>query len=497
MKQELLELKQKVMQRFLDGAIDQETYDRMLSEIDGMAQNEGPIPMPGMGPVVMEMPISGTVSSAVPGSEVPSSGGPIPTPMVPSFVTVWPAGAPVSMVPGYPYPQGGYPGMYPPPTGMPGVVPVSGGMPYPAGMGQPNGNSWGPASVPSRITSDQLEVRTAAGMRNAGMLQEAAELEKLAPDPEIDPKLLEILKDGETLEIWWHYAVTPECVSAWKKIHVPLRLSLAMNERVDDETLHLVGQITNLHELNLSSTRITDEGIRMLSHLTQLESLVLTSTEVTGETFDELENCKNLRELVLTSTSFTDEGMQYLPQFQLLDSLKLDDTNISDEGMPALEGLHQLQLRNIQGTIVSDLGLRSIAQLTSLVELYLGGTIPIDGCDYESPITDKGIVCIQGLEGLKVLHLNDTQVTNMCLRSLKKMNDLRELNVTDTYFSDEALKTLKHFARLQEVVVDGTLITKAGVRKFFGHASEIFRGARVSSMSKLGRFLASPWSRKN
>jgi len=80
---------------------------------------------------------------------------------------------------------------------------------------------------------------------------------------------------------------------------------------------------------------------------------------------------------------------------------------------------------------------------------------------------------------------------------LKKMNDLRELNVTDTYFSDEALKTLKHFARLQEVVVDGTLITKAGVRKFFGHASEIFRGARVSSMSKLGRFLASPWSRKN
>ena len=40
MKRELLELKQKLMQRFLDGAIDQETYDRMLAEIDGMAQEE-------------------------------------------------------------------------------------------------------------------------------------------------------------------------------------------------------------------------------------------------------------------------------------------------------------------------------------------------------------------------------------------------------------------------------------------------------------------------
>ena len=39
MKRELLELKQKLMQRFLDGAIDQATYDRMLSEIgvDGRA----------------------------------------------------------------------------------------------------------------------------------------------------------------------------------------------------------------------------------------------------------------------------------------------------------------------------------------------------------------------------------------------------------------------------------------------------------------------------
>ncbi len=493
MKRELLELKQKVMQRFLDGAIDQETYDRMLGEIENMAQNEGPASISGVGPVVMEMPIPGAVPPAMGGGDVPPAVGPVP-PMVPSFVTVWPAGAPGQMMPGYAYPQGGYPGMYPPSMGMSGMP---GGIPYPAGMGHQNGMAWEQPSVPSRISSDKLEVRTAAGMRNAGALQEAAEMDKLAPDPEIDPKLLEILKDGETLEIWWHYAVTPECVSAWKKIRVPLRLSLAMNERVDDETLHLVGQITNLHELNLSSTRITDDGIRMLSRLTQLESLVLTSTEVTGETFDSLENCKNLRELALTSTPFTDEGMQFLPQFQLLDTLKLDDTNISDEGMPALEGLHQLQLLNIQGTIVSDLGLRSIAQLTSLVELYLGGTIPIDGCDYESPITDKGIVCIQGLEGLKVLHLNDTQVTNTCLRSMKKMNDLRELNLTDTYFSDDALKTLKNFMRLQEVVVDGTRITKSGVRKFFGHSSEIFRGAQVGFMAKLGRFLASPWSRKN
>jgi len=157
-----------------------------------------------------------------------------------------------------------------------------------------------------------------------------------------------------------------------------------------------------------------------------------------------------------------------------------------------------MQLLNLVGTLVSDIGLKHIAHLTLLTELYLGGTIPIDGHDYESPITDRGVEYLRDLTELRVLHLNDTQVTDACLASLKKMEELYELNVTDTYFSNDALKPLRKFENLHEVIVDGTLVTKKAVRKVFGReAAEIFHGAQISSWNKVGRFLAAPWSRKN
>lgn len=508
MKRELLDLKQKLMQRFLDGAIDQKTYDRMLTEIEAMAQEEETAPAAASGPVILEMngapaDVSVGAGAGMASGSAGGAGGPI----LPSFVTVLPPGAPMQMSAAYPYPPGNfYPGYPMGPNGMP-VNGMAGGtaVSFPGGFPAGNfpGGSFAQGQTPNEsahamISANQLEVRTASGVKPASVWQETDPRSLNAPSPEIDPLVIKALKPGETLEVWWHYELTPECVSAWKKIDVPLRLSLTMNETIDDSALQLLGQIANLHEVNLTSTQVTDEGIRTLGRLVNLESLILTSTEVTGATFGSLENCRNLRELTLTSTPFSNEGMEFLPQFQLLDSLKLDDTNITDEGMPALEGLHQMLLLNLQGTLVSDAGLKRIAHMTSLVELYLGGTIPYEGEDYESPITDKGIESLRELTELRVLHLNDTQVTNACLTSLKKMTGLCELNVTDTYFSDDALKTLHRYENLQEVIVDGTLITDAGIRKVFGRTgTDIFHGAKSGSWSKLGRFIFAPWSRKN
>lgn len=498
MKRELLELKQKLMQRFLDNAIDQATYDRMLAEIEAMAEQEENMPSSATpGASVVNMP-AGTVvveNGYDSGASIP------PNSVLPPFVTVLPAGAPMQMSAQY-FTPGQYPGAIPGaiPGGYPMVIPngmTPGGMPTPYGMVP--GSGLGTENMQhSMMSADKLEVRTASGVKPASVWQEEVEKAQNAPNPEIDPLVVKALKEGETLEVWWHFPLTPECVAAWKKIDVPLRLSLAMNEYIDDEALQLLGQITNLHEINLTSTRITNSGIRYLSRLENLESLILTSTEITGETFNHLDECVNLRELTLTSTPFSNDGMAFLPQFQHLDSLKMDDTNITDEGMSALEGLHQLQLLNLQGTLVSDAGLKSIAHLTTLIELYLGGTIPLDGDDYESPITDKGIGFLKELVELRVLHLNDTQVTNACIASLKKMTELYELNVTDTYFSDDALKNLRRFRNLGDVNVEGTLVTEAGVKKIFGReGTKIFRGARTGSWNKLGRFLVSPWSRKN
>ncbi len=487
MKRELLELKRKLMQRFLDNAIDQATYDRMLAEIEAMAEEEENMPSsvtPGVSVGNLSDSVTVTESGYDSGAQMSSNA------VLPPFVTVLPAGTPMQMGAQY-FAPGQYLGAIS--GGVPGSYPIM--MPY----GMVPGNSVASENpYNSMMGADKLEVRTATGVKPATVWREEMVKAQNAPNPEIDPLVVKALKEGETLEVWWHFPLTPECVVAWKKIDVPLRLSLAMNEYIDDEALQLLGQITNLHEINLTSTRITNSGVRYLSRLVNLESLILTSTEITGETFNHLDQCVNLRELTLTSTPFSNDGMEFLPHFQQLDLLKMDDTNITDEGMSALEGLHQLQLLNIQGTLVSDAGLKNIAHLTTLIELYLGGTIPVDGDDYESPITDEGITFLKELAELRVLHLNDTQVTNACIASLKKMTELYELNVTDTYFSDDALKQLRRFRNLGDVNVDGTLVTEAGVKKIFGQeGTKIFRGARTGSWNKLGRFLVSPWSRKN
>lgn len=509
MKRELLELKQKLMQRFLDGAIDQETYNKLLSEIEAMAEEEKTTSASSAqapGPVVLDVGQGfSTENAGLSGGVSGVSGNAAVSSMLPPFVTVLPPGAPMQMSAMYPYPAAGvypggggaYPGGNPYPGGAYSGIGSYPGSPYPPASGaDPSGMS--ATSHPSMMTASQLEVRTSSGVKPASAWHDAAQDSEREPNPEIDPLVVKALQPGETLEVWWHYRLTAECVAAWKKIAVPLRLSLTMNEAIDDESMQLLGQITNLHEINLTSTRVTDEGIRALSRLTNLESLILTSTEVTGATLRNLEECRNLRELTLTSTPFSNEGMEILSTFQMLDSLKLDDTDITDDGMSALAGLHQLQLLNLQGTLISDAGLKHIAHLTSLVELYLGGTIPYEGEDYESPITDKGVESLRDLSALKVLHLNDTQVTNACLASMKKMTELCELNVTDTYFSDDALKHLRRFENLHEIVVDGTLITEAGIKKVFGRENlDLFHGAKSGSWNKLGRFFISPWSRKN
>ncbi len=493
MKRELLELKQKLMQRFLDGAIDQETYNKLLSEIESMAEEENTHSnfASAPGSVILEAGngnFAGNFAGNSSSPNVISSSNGISSPVLPPFVTVLPPGTPMQMSATYPYTPGAvYPGFVYPPMGN--IDPASASIPNPASQ---------PPAHSSMMSANQLEVRTSSGVKPATKWHENIQSSETAPNPEIDPLVVKALEPGETLEVWWHFPLTAECVSAWKKIAVPLRLSLAMNEAIDDESMHLLGQITNLSEINLTSTRITDEGIRALSRLVNLESLILTSTEVTGSTFQSLENCKNMRELTLTSTPFNNEGMENLTNFQRLDSLKLDDTEITDEGMKSLEGLHQLLLLNLQGTLVSDAGLKSIAKMTTLVELYLGGTILYEGDDYESPITDKGVEWLCGLADLKVLHLNDTQVTNACLSSMKKMTELCEFNVTDTYFSDDALRALRRFVNLREIIVDGTLITESGICKVFGRENlELFHGAKTGKWSKLGHFLASPWSRKN
>jgi hypothetical protein len=79
-----------------------------------------------------------------------------------------------------------------------------------------------------------------------------------------------------------------------------------------DATLKNFKDLTELEELDLSSTKITDAGMKNLEGLTRLRELRLEFTEVTDAGLVHLKGMKQLRELLLFNTHVTNAGVREL-----------------------------------------------------------------------------------------------------------------------------------------------------------------------------------------
>ncbi len=479
-----LEMRQKLMQRFLDGHLDQGSYERMLADIEAMERtqhgygSEGP-----QEPSTAEQDENSdrTFYDIPRRGQTPPSAGGVHEPRHPGYPGYAahheaPPMQTVTLIPTMPAGQMR--------MGMPLMVP---GMIYdPSQMGYPAAMVPGQAGIPH---PPQHQEKPLAKNGNHG---------RENPSPAIMPEVIRSLAPGQPLEIWWHHPLTQACADAWCEANVPIKLSLTMNASVTDASLQCLGQVTQLCELNLTSTAISDEGLAFLAQLPKLESLILTSTQVSGKTAYALSTLTNLKELTLTSSRFCDKGLEKLAFLEKLEVLKLDDTQITDEGLVHLEGLKSLRVLNLQGSIISDTGLESLAELINMERLYLGGTIPYEGVIYESPISNTGISRLKNLVNMRTLHLNDTQLTDSGIASLQKMAKLTELNLADTSVTDSCLVYLRRLDNLRSIIVDGTHISLSGVRKVLGaRAVRRFHGATVGAWRRLGSFLSSPWSRKN
>jgi hypothetical protein len=88
--------------------------------------------------------------------------------------------------------------------------------------------------------------------------------------------------------------------------------------------------------------------------------------------------------LNLAGTSVTDAGLAEVAKLTRLEKLHLERTKIGDEGLEHLAKLEQLQYLNIYGTNVTDVGLQRLKGLTRLRRLYV----------WESKVTDAGIATL-------------------------------------------------------------------------------------------------------
>ena len=186
-----------------------------------------------------------------------------------------------------------------------------------------------------------------------------------------------------------------------------------------------LGNLANLHELNLHNNHLTGEVPQELSRLINLRVLALGLNQLSGTIPTEMGNLSNLTVLSLWGNQLTGTIPTQIGGIANLERLELAQNQLSGTIPTTLGDLTNLQnlvlwSNRLSGTIPPSLGNLSQLRALSLPQNQLSGTIP----------TELG-----SLSNLTVLSLWSNQLTGMVPASLAGLTNLEELYVSQNQLS--------------------------------------------------------------
>jgi internalin A len=218
--------------------------------------------------------------------------------------------------------------------------------------------------------------------------------------------------------------------------------------------------------------QITDAGFAHLAKAKNLETLILDPKVRLKISDDALQSLAGLKIKVLNlgATPFTAKGLAVLSTLKSLSDFSADASPVADVCAAAAKcpSLRVLTLtpyvyydlsrgsanRNGKNTnYPTDQDIQQLAPLTELEELYID----------DSPLTDAIAPTLQKFTKLRVLHVQEAQLSDAGLAQLAKLSKLEELNLNATAITDKSFDTLNQFAALKSILLDKTRITDKGL----------------------------------
>lgn len=142
-----------------------------------------------------------------------------------------------------------------------------------------------------------------------------------------------------------------------------------------------------------------------------------------------------------------------LPRFPKVQWLDLNGLPISDEGLMHLEGMTQLKNIHLINARVSDAGLVHLSRLTNLQGLSLTG----------ARVTDAGLEHLQAMTQLRTLSLTNCGVTDRGLTKLQHCTELESLDLLRSNITDGGLAYLRRFKQLQWLRLSDTQVSDVGL----------------------------------
>ena len=205
------------------------------------------------------------------------------------------------------------------------------------------------------------------------------------------------------------------------------RIVLADIKLVDDAGLQKLEQLSHLGYLSLQSSSITDAGLQSIGTMDCLKALSISGTAVTDAGLANLKGLTSLECLFIQSVSVTDKGIQHIADLPRLEVLDFFGIPITQTGMDTLAGSETLIALRIGGRKVADLSLDRLAKFPKLTCLGIQGKLG-----------DEDLVPLRKLSHLKVLCLEETQVTEDGLKPLRE--SLPDCTILTTAWYDEYQK---------------------------------------------------------
>jgi internalin A len=241
--------------------------------------------------------------------------------------------------------------------------------------------------------------------------------------------------------------------------HPVVGVSFDGSGRFTANYIHLLKSFPKLTWLDLGGTDITDAGLKRLPELKNLIEVNLCETSVTPTALAEL------RKAAPRLRIFDDFAIEGLAGHvrrdgtgrgrRIIDVSFAGNHKFSDASMPLLKPLKHLKVLQIQDTQITDEGLKELSELEKLEVLVL----------MRNPITDVGLKHLKELGNLYSLWLGNTKITDVGLTELLKLENLTQLELFQSQITDAGLKTVSKLKGLTVLNVGSSRITDAGLKE--------------------------------
>lgn len=146
--------------------------------------------------------------------------------------------------------------------------------------------------------------------------------------------------------------------------------------------------------------------------------------------------------------------LESLKDLSNLQQLDLSETHVVDEELKYVSALTSIKVLNLNDTQITGAGLAFLANLDNLQELYLSNT----------RVDNDGLKHLRNLHGLRRLSLDSDPLGDPGLEHLSGLTNLQSLSLTKTRVESEGLRHLMGFSDLQQLYLGDTNLNDTGLR---------------------------------